>query len=56
LVRRALLATADGLVHGWWAADEDLNLLAFLGLGKNGLQKLLGNVALAALPLLGWVV
>lgn len=56
LVRGALLATADGLIHGWWTADEDLDLLTFLGLGENGLQELLGNVALAALPLLGWVV
>lgn len=56
LVRRALLATTDRLVHGWWAANEDLDLLTLLGLGENGLQELLGDVTFAALPLLWWVV
>lgn len=50
LIRRALLAAADSLVQAWWAADEDLDLVALLWLGQNRLQELLGYVALAALP------
>jgi hypothetical protein len=56
LVGRALLATTDSLVQAGRAADEDLDFLALLGLGENGLQKLLSNVALAALPCLRGVV
>jgi hypothetical protein len=56
LVRRALFATTDGLVQAWRATDEDLDLLALLGFGQNGLQELLGHQALAALPCLGRVI
>lgn len=56
LVLGTLLAAADGLVHTGRTADEDLDGLALLGLGQNGLQELLGDVALAALPLLRRVV
>ena len=56
LVLGALLATRNGLVHARGTADKDLDLLALLRLRQNSLQQLLGNVALAALPLLGRVV
>jgi len=56
LVLGALLASTDGLVHARWATDEDLDLVALLGLGQNRLEQFLGDVALAALPYLGWVV
>jgi hypothetical protein len=56
LVGRALLATANSLVQTGRSADEDLDLLALFGLGENGLQQLLGDVALAALPCLRRVV
>lgn len=55
LVGRAVLGATDGLVHAGRSADEDLDVL-LLGLGQDGLQELLADVALAAGPLLGRVV
>lgn len=55
LVRGADLGSADGLVHAGRSTDKDLDVL-LLGLGEDGLQELLGDVALAAGPLLGRVV
>ena len=55
LVLGADLGATDGLVQTGRAAHEELDVL-LLGLGQNGLQQLLGDVALAAGPLLGRVV
>lgn len=55
LVLGAGLSSANGLVHARRTADEDLDVL-LLGLWENGLEELLGDVALSASPLLGRVV
>ena len=55
LVRRRLLHTRDRLVHAWWAANKDLDVL-LLWLGKNSLQQLFVDESLSALPLLWWLV
>lgn len=55
LVLGADLGAANGLVQSRGATNEDLDVV-LLGLGKNGLQKLLVDVALAASPALRGVV
>lgn len=55
LVLGADLGSTNGLVHARRTADEDLDVL-LLGFRENGLEQLLGDVALAASPLLGRVV
>lgn len=55
LVLRADLVTANSIVEARRSADEDL-LVLLLGLRKDGLQEFLGDVALAAGPLLGRLV
>lgn len=54
LVLRADLGPTQSLVHGRRTTDKDLNVL-LLGLRHDGLQELLGDVALTAGPL-GWGV
>lgn len=55
LVLGADLRTANGLVHSRGPANEDLDVV-LLGLGKDGLQKFLADVTLAAGPALRGVV
>lgn len=55
LVLRADLVSAEGSVEARWSANEDLDVF-LLGLRKDSLQKVLGDVALSTSPVLGRVV